>query len=141
MSDIVWHDKFSVGVEAFDRDHLVLLDLINRLHDAYAADKGPKILEQAFADNIHTARGQAVHHLVDTPGYEMKRYGYPELEEHRAAHQEMKRDITALQARFAQTGDEALCLELLGYLSIWWHFHILEMDKAYADFFRSKNVG
>ncbi|MBI5936669.1 MAG: CRISPR-associated protein Cas4 [Betaproteobacteria bacterium] len=29
-------------------------------------------LEQAFADNIHTARGQAVHHLVDEPGYEMK---------------------------------------------------------------------
>ncbi|OFX11936.1 MAG: hypothetical protein A2516_06375 [Alphaproteobacteria bacterium RIFOXYD12_FULL_60_8] len=136
MSDIVWHDKFSVGVEAFDRDHLVLLDLINRLHDAYAADKGPKILEQAFADLMaytqsHFAGEEAL----------MKRYGYPELEEHRAAHQEMKRDITALQARFAQTGDEALCLELLGYLSIWWHFHILEMDKAYADFFRSKNVG
>lgn len=29
-------------------------------------------LEQAFADNIHTARGQAVHHLVDDPGYEIK---------------------------------------------------------------------
>ncbi len=29
-------------------------------------------LEQAFADNIHTARGQAVHHLVDEPGYELK---------------------------------------------------------------------
>jgi CRISPR-associated exonuclease Cas4 len=29
-------------------------------------------LEQAFADNIHTARGQAVHHVVDTPGYEIK---------------------------------------------------------------------
>lgn len=29
-------------------------------------------LEQAFADNVHTARGQAVHHLVDTPGYEIK---------------------------------------------------------------------
>ena len=29
-------------------------------------------LEQAFEDNLHTARGQAVHHLVDTPGYEMK---------------------------------------------------------------------
>ena len=29
-------------------------------------------LEQAFEDNIHTARGQAVHHLVDTPGYEIK---------------------------------------------------------------------
>ncbi|KAB2318060.1 CRISPR-associated protein Cas4 [Betaproteobacteria bacterium SCN1] len=29
-------------------------------------------LEQAFANNIHTARGQAVHHLVDTPGYEIK---------------------------------------------------------------------
>lgn len=29
-------------------------------------------LEQAFEDNIHTARGQAVHHLVDEPGYDMK---------------------------------------------------------------------
>jgi len=29
-------------------------------------------LEQVFEDNIHTARGQAVHHLVDTPGYEIK---------------------------------------------------------------------
>jgi len=29
-------------------------------------------LEQAFAHNLHTARGQAVHHLVDTPGYEIK---------------------------------------------------------------------
>ena len=29
-------------------------------------------LEQAFVDNLHTTRGQAVHHLVDTPGYEMK---------------------------------------------------------------------
>ena len=29
-------------------------------------------LEQVFEDNLHTARGQAVHHLVDEPGYEMK---------------------------------------------------------------------
>lgn len=29
-------------------------------------------LEQTFEDNIHTARGQAVHQLVDMPGYEMK---------------------------------------------------------------------
>lgn len=28
--------------------------------------------EQVFADNVHTARGQAVHHLVDQPGYELK---------------------------------------------------------------------
>lgn len=29
-------------------------------------------LEQVFEDNVYTARGQAVHHLVDTPGYEIK---------------------------------------------------------------------
>jgi CRISPR-associated exonuclease Cas4 len=29
-------------------------------------------LEQVFEDNVHTDRGQAVHHLVDAPGYEMK---------------------------------------------------------------------
>lgn len=29
-------------------------------------------LEQAFEESIHTARGQAVHRLVDTPGYEIR---------------------------------------------------------------------
>lgn len=29
-------------------------------------------LEQQFEDNVHTARGQALHNLVDTPGYEMQ---------------------------------------------------------------------
>ena len=29
-------------------------------------------VEQVFEDNIYTARGQAVHKLVDTPGYEIK---------------------------------------------------------------------
>ena len=29
-------------------------------------------VEQVFDDNIYTARGQAVHRLVDTPGYEIK---------------------------------------------------------------------
>jgi CRISPR-associated exonuclease Cas4 len=28
--------------------------------------------EQEFADNVHTARGQAVHHLVDQPGVELQ---------------------------------------------------------------------
>jgi CRISPR-associated exonuclease Cas4 len=29
-------------------------------------------VEQVFDDNVYTARGQAVHKLVDTPGYEIK---------------------------------------------------------------------
>ena len=29
-------------------------------------------LEQVFEDNLHTARGQAVHQQVDTPGYKIK---------------------------------------------------------------------
>ena len=29
-------------------------------------------LDQQFADNLHTARGNAVHHLVDTPGYDVR---------------------------------------------------------------------
>ena len=29
-------------------------------------------LEQVFEDNIHTARGNAVHKLVDTPGYDVR---------------------------------------------------------------------
>ena len=30
-------------------------------------------VEQVFADNVHTARGNAVHALVDEPGYELRK--------------------------------------------------------------------
>jgi CRISPR-associated exonuclease Cas4 len=30
-------------------------------------------VEQVFEDNVHTARGNAVHALVDEPGYELRK--------------------------------------------------------------------
>ena len=42
-------------------------------HYAYCPHQCALIhVEQVFDDNVYTARGQAVHRLVDTPGYEIK---------------------------------------------------------------------
>ncbi|MDP6706760.1 MAG: hypothetical protein QF893_10490 [Alphaproteobacteria bacterium] len=34
MTLIVWSDDFSVGVEALDRDHIIIFSLINHIHEA-----------------------------------------------------------------------------------------------------------
>lgn len=135
MSYITWHEKFSVGVQAFDKDHMVLLDLINQLHDAYAADKGLEAMDFCFKTLMDYTKG----HLKDEEIL-MEEHNYPGLKEHKAAHEKMKRDLTDLHTRYLETEDENICLELLGYLTNWWHFHILEVDKAYEDFFRKKHV-
>lgn len=53
--------------------HDELIPLSALQHWAYCPRQCGLIhLEQQFADNVHTARGQAVHALVDTPGYEVR---------------------------------------------------------------------
>ena len=44
MPLITWKDSFSVGIGTVDRQHRVLVDLINRLHDAMGHAQGQAVL-------------------------------------------------------------------------------------------------
>ena len=52
-------------------DDLIMLSALQ--HYSYCPRQCALIhVEQQFADNLHTARGNAVHALVDIPGYEVR---------------------------------------------------------------------
>lgn len=135
MSVISWQDKFSVGVEEFDRDHKILLDLINQFHDAYAMGKGVEALEPVFQTLLdytqtHFRREEEL----------MQRHGFPDLESHRIAHRDLADEVGGLHGRYLSSRNPALCIEMLAFLNNWLRFHILETDMAYKDFFVARGV-
>ena len=60
-----------VSTTRVNEDHPIAISALQ--HYAYCPRQCALIhVEQVFDDNIYTARGQAVHRLVDTPGYEIR---------------------------------------------------------------------
>lgn len=135
MSVISWQDKFSVGIEEFDRDHRILLDLINQFHDAYAMGKGVQFMEPVFQTLIEYTQTHFRHEeeLMD-------RHRFPEADNHRTAHRALADEVTGLHGRYMSERNPALCIEMLAFLNNWLRFHILETDMAYKDFFVAKGV-
>ena len=50
MSIAVWDDRYKTGHELVDKQHQELFPMINRLHDAIMASKGP---HSAGAGQVH----------------------------------------------------------------------------------------
>lgn len=137
MSFISWNDKFAIGIEAIDNDHKSLFDISEQLHEAYASGRSAEALDQLFKvlfDYVenHFRREEGV----------MERCGYPDLEAHRASHAALTEQVTDLYQRFKRgdekVGDTGICLEILGFLKNWLHFHILDEDMDIRDFINSK---
>ena len=125
MSFVAWQDKLALGIEEIDNDHKGLFDLFNQLHDTYAGGQGDEALDAVFGVLIdytenHFRREEKL----------MARHGYPGLAAHREAHKNLKKEVLRLYGQFKDGGEKGMCLELLGFLSNWLYFHIMEEDQA-----------
>lgn len=141
MVRVDWHEKFSVGVEAFDTDHRTFIGLINRLHDSWLAGDEQEALEQTFM----LLMGYAEDHFRREEEM-MERTGYPELEPHRDAHASLLDEVRSLRDRHAsrgRTGPDAsadVYKDLCDLLEDWLQHHILLMDMAYRAHFEAMGL-
>lgn len=136
MSFFTWQDKFSVGVETFDRDHKILVDLIDQLHEAFVTGNVRETVEQVLTvlvDYTETHFRREEELMAET--------GYPASAEHKLQHEELKQQVIDILNRFRSDPDSSMGNEVLGFLHNWLTFHILETDMAYKAFFIEKGVG
>jgi hemerythrin len=124
-----WTDRLSVGDEAIDKQHRVLIGYINSLAEA---------IEQE--NNISTLLGMLLSKLVVYTKahfiYEEMLFhanDYPDLEEHKKYHQLLTQQVDEFYTRF-KAGDVNLGFELLDFLMNWLNKHILGSDLAYVEF-------
>jgi hemerythrin-like metal-binding protein len=125
MALVRWSTRFEVGVPFIDADHKVLVDLLNRMHDA------------SRADGDLTDIGGILSALVDYTRYHFAREEraqaaaqYPDIAEHRLQHARLTGEAKRLFADFRADPSSVEVGDIVDFLSDWLMDHILLHDMS-----------
>jgi hemerythrin len=130
MALMTWSDKFSVGIQSVDDQHLVLFESLNDLHAAMmkgTAQAGTKTLLRSLVayTREHFSSEEAM----------MSAAHYPGLASHRKKHIELTKQVEDYVARY-ERGEITLNLQLLNFLRDWLTTHIQVEDHQYSPWIK-----
>lgn len=135
MKFVQWIDeKYSVKIQKIDEQHQMLIKIINEVFEAKTNDLGKNVT----AGVLKRMADYAQIHFKDEEAL-MAEYGYPELEEHRSAHQYFITKVGDFNRGFNMDQD-SLTEEMLFFLKDWLLTHIMETDKRYSSFLSERGV-
>lgn len=129
-----WSEEISVGVEELDKQHKVLVNLINTLHDAMQERRSQEAVRDiikrlAEYTRIHFAVEESLMRILSYPGYE----------EHKKQHEELTQSVVDL-AKKVESGKAGISFALMHFLKSWLTNHIIDSDKKYTDHFLSSGI-
>ncbi len=131
---IAWSDDFSVGIQEVDEQHRVLVQLLNELHTAIREHHG-KATSREILDRL--AEYTRTHFLLEESL--MRVCHYPGFEIHKAQHEELIKEVVALQHKLDHDGT-TITFELLHFLKTWLTQHINESDKRFGQHFQKSSL-
>jgi hemerythrin len=136
MDKIQWDESLSIGVELIDEQHK---KWIGYIHDVQAAIEAHRGMPQ-IASTLDFLINYTQFHF-STEEKCMTETGYPELENHRARHEELKGTLENLIEEFREEGvTEKLSKAVGTFLGNWLRNHIRVVDQAFAAFLKEKNI-
>ncbi|MEI8395501.1 MAG: bacteriohemerythrin [Rhodospirillaceae bacterium] len=124
---VEWNNDIAIGHPVIDRDHRILLGLINQIAVKQNADD--PLAVRFVLDGLvsytfdHFEREEIL----------MKESGYPDIERHKGIHEAMFSEIQ----RFISNLDESKCdisTDLASFLKGWLTTHIMQTDREYIPF-------
>ncbi|MCX7820978.1 MAG: bacteriohemerythrin [Brevinematales bacterium] len=134
MSYIDWNENLSVGLNSFDEQHKKLVSIVNKLYDAMKEGKGKEILGQVFSELIEYTK----FHFKSEEEI-MFKYDFPGYKEHLEEHNKLTKEVLELKDKYDK-GNIFITVEILAFLKDWLSHHILETDKKYGSFLKSKGL-
>lgn len=126
MTKFVLKEEYKIGIPEIDRQHLVLVDLIGRVIEAY--QRG--LAQTEIAKLIERLVEHAIHHF----GFEerLQEYaGYPFLKAHQKSHVQFAKRISEFQTRFKAGEDVVKYIDSL--LVEWLTDHFKHDDSDYVE--------
>ena len=134
MALLKWTKKHSVGVKAFDDQHVNLVKILNELHAAMLKGQAQSVAGPL----IKKLTNYVLEHFSTEEGL-MEETKFPGLSEHRAEHQDATCKVGEFMSRYEQ-GDQAMYPELLRFVRDWLHEHMLIVDKKYTQWLNEHGV-
>ena len=128
MKDIVWGDVLSIGVDEIDEDHKKLVSIFNVLNHAVKEGDSAEYLAAVLEELINCT----VWHFSHEERLMLK-YGYKDIDHHKAEHRELIDSAKKLQQEITQS-DKPVADEQIEFLERWLTEHILNMDMRLGSY-------
>jgi hemerythrin len=136
MSNIQWDESLSVGVGLIDEQHRKWIERLNEVESAIKSRRGM----QQIVSTLDFLSEYTRFHFSTEEQY-MVQTGYPELENHRAKHEELKKTLGNLIEDFKEDGITENISEAVGtFLGNWLKDHIRVVDQVFAAFLKEKKI-
>ena len=134
-----WKDKFSVGIEKFDKQHKKLLEIGRELY--YAFDNVEEGIDQydKIIKILKEMHDYTVYHF-DSEEEILKKYDYPHLEEHQEAHEKFIKKIEEIDPKEIDLNQKEFSMELLNFIATWIESHIMGEDQKYMSYLEDKDI-
>jgi hemerythrin len=134
MALIQWDKSFSVNVGEIDKQHQVLVQMINDLNEAMRQGKSKDILGKII-DGLVT---YAVTHFKMEEKY-FDQFEYASAFSHKKEHTDFTKKVAEFKSGFDK-GKIMLSIEVMDFLSTWLQKHIKGSDMKYGPFFNEKGL-
>lgn len=138
-NQIIWQDRFNIGVEVIDKEHKKLFSILNKL---FAYGKEEEKSQWVCQEAIKYFRDHALQHFTEEEDY-MKSINYADLETHARIHENFRdKTLPALESELLRTGYSTDSVEhFLGVCAGWLIGHTLVEDHAITGKAISKWIG
>lgn len=121
---IPWEDRYAIGVQDMDQEHIKLLGYINELISAMNLGKLAQI-ENCFIN----LKNYTVEHFSHEEEF-MEQTGYPALESHKRVHKNLLEVVLKFESQLKSS--ELDTIKLASFLKNWLFTHIMGVDTKYA---------
>ncbi|MDE6615455.1 MAG: response regulator [Lachnospiraceae bacterium] len=130
-NQLVWEDRFNIGVDVIDKEHMKLFKIINKLF-TFSENKNKS--SWVCQEGIKYFKDHALKHFADEETY-MVSISYKELETHKRLHEDFKTHIIpALENELVQSNySEDAINHFLGVCTGWLIGHTLTEDHAITN--------
>jgi hemerythrin len=130
MKKIEWTENLSVGIELIDDQHKIWIEHYNNAVEAIEAQHEVAQISSSLgflSDYTETHFSTEEQAMADS--------GYPELEEHKAKHNALRKTLADMTEEFIEDGaTEILAESVETFLGNWLIKHIEEVDMRFAAF-------
>ena len=130
-NQLVWQDRYNIGVEIIDKEHKKLFSILNKLFDfGKQEEKSQWVCQEA----VKYFKDHAVKHFTEEEEY-MASINYEGLETHKRIHKNFReRTLPALERELEQTDFSGDAVEhFLGVCAGWLIGHTLIEDHAIVE--------
>ncbi|HYG89978.1 MAG TPA: bacteriohemerythrin [Azospirillum sp.] len=124
-----WSKDLIMGDDDIDNDHMILVGLINRVHDNVRKGRSAAVIGEVVEQLLAYT---ALH--FDHEEQMMRETAYPDVAEHKAQHAELISRAKDLGERISTGGNPSAGDDLLRLLRDWLREHFQRHDKRFVDY-------